>query len=327
MSSRRQEQGMDMDEMRMAEADGPVGTGRKERTEAVSRTAQAAPEPELNITAETSEIVPELNQMERREVAKRTSISAVVVHEAIREEGERELHRPPWALAISALAAGLSMGFSLMSEGLLHAYLPTAIWTPLLTNFGYCIGFLIVVLGRQQLFTENTLTVILPLLAHPNLRTLWRISRLWAIVLLANLAGAFIFAAIIAHASLFPPAVNASIMEIARHGLRGDFNSTLLRGIFAGWLIALMVWLLPGAGNSRPLIIIIITYIVALGGFAHIIVGSVEVFYLLNIGSATWSAYFLGFMLPTLIGNIIGGVSLVAALNFAQVAAETLGTA
>ena len=307
-------------------SDGSVDAVKEETTETTAKVVEAVPSA-TELAAEPSLVVPQLNETERREVAKRTSISVVVVHEAIREEGERELSRPPWALAISGLAAGLSMGFSLMSEGLIHAYLPTASWTPLLSNFGYCIGFLIVVLGRQQLFTENTLTVILPMLAHPNLRTFQRIARLWTIVLAANIVGAYIFAAVISHATIFPPAISRSFAEIAQLSLNGDFNTTLLRGIFAGWLIALMVWLLPGAANSRPLIIIIITYIVALGGFAHIIVGSVEVLYLVNIGAASWLTYFLGFMLPTLIGNIIGGVSLVAALNFAQVAAEKVGTA
>ena len=129
-----------------------------------------------------------ISPFERREVEERTNISAVVVHETVREEGERELRRPPSALAWSGLAAGLSMGFSLVAEGLLHAYLPRASWTPLIDNLGYSTGFLIVILGRQQLFTENTLTVILPLLAHPSWSTLWRVARLWAIVLAANLA-------------------------------------------------------------------------------------------------------------------------------------------
>jgi formate/nitrite transporter FocA (FNT family) len=185
---------------------------------------------------------------------------------------------------------------------------------------------LIVVLGRQQLFTENTLTVILPMLAHPNLRTLWRIARLWTIVLACNLVGAFIFATIVAHTAIFSPDVQRSFVEIAQRSLRGGLGLTILRGIFAGWLIALMVWLLPAAETTRLHIIIIITYLVALGGFAHIIAGSVDVLYLVNIGAISWFTYLAGFMLPTLIGNIIGGVSLVAALNFAQVASEKLGT-
>jgi formate/nitrite transporter FocA (FNT family) len=274
----------------------------------------------------SSSFIPELNRRERQEAARRTSLSVVVVHEAVREEGNRELQRPPMALAISGLAAGLSMGFSMVAEGLIHAYLPAAAWRPLLENFGYSLGFLIVVLGRQQLFTENTLTVILPLLAHPQRAVLWKVLRLWAIVLLANLVGAFIFAAIVAHSALFPAQIQQAFAAIARHSLRGDFGLTILRGIFAGWLIALMVWLLPASEGTRLHIIIILTYIVSLGGFAHIIAGSVDVLYLVNTGAVSWLTFLIGFMLPTLIGNIIGGVSLVAAINFAQVAAETTAT-
>jgi len=270
----------------------------------------------------SSSLIPELNRRERQEAARRASLSVVVVHEAVREEGNRELQRPPMALAISGLAAGLSMGFSMVAEGLIHAYLPAAAWRPLLENFGYSLGFLIVVLGRQQLFTENTLTVILPLLAHPNRVILWKVLRLWTIVLLANLAGAFIFAAIVAHTPLFPASIQQAFTAIARNSLRGDFGLTILRGIFAGWLIALMVWLLPASEGTRLHIIIILTYIVSLAGFAHIIAGSVDILYLVNAGAISWYTCLIGFILPTLIGNIIGGVSLVAAINFAQVAAE-----
>lgn len=287
-------------------------------TETVDRVS----EPEL--VAASSSVVPDLDRAERKEVVERRSISATVVHETIREEGERELLRPPMALAWSGLGAGLTMGFSLVTQALLHAYLPSAFWTPLLENFGYCIGFLIVVLGREQLFTENTLTAILPLLAHPDRRTFLLVVRLWAIVLCANLVGTLLFAIVIAHTALFPPEIQHSFAAVAQHSLRGGFGLTILRGIFAGWLIALMVWLLPAAEGTRIHIIILITYLVALGGFAHIIVGSIDVLYLVNIGAVSWFTYFVGFMIPTLIGNIIGGVSLVALLNFAQVAAEKL---
>jgi len=211
----------------------------------------------------------------------------------------------------------------MVAEGLIHAYLPAATWRPLLENFGYSLGFLIVVLGRQQLFTENTLTVILPLLAHPKRLILWKVLRLWTIVLLTNLAGALFFATIVAHTTLFPTHIQQAFTEIAQNSLRGGFGLTILRGIFAGWLIALMVWLLPASEGTRLHIIIILTYIVSLGGFSHIIAGSVDILYLVNTGAVSWYTYLIGFMLPTLIGNIIGGVSLVAALNFAQVAAET----
>lgn len=303
--------------------DSTTAIGTMPEQEQVTEASSAAPEKGLKESS--SNVVPELSRGERREVAKRTRPSAVIVHETVREEGERELRRSPPALAWSGLAAGLSMGFSLIAQGLLHTYLGNAFWSPLLDNLGYSVGFLIVVLGRQQLFTENTVTAILPLLAHFNGRTLWKVTRLWVIVLFTNLVGAFIIATVLAKTALFPAEISRSFAEVAGHSLRGGFGLTILRGIFAGWLIALMVWLLPAAESTRLHIIILITYLVALGGFAHIIAGSVDVLYLVNTGAVSWFTYFVGFMLPTLIGNILGGVSLVAVLNFAQVAAEMVG--
>ncbi|HLJ81446.1 MAG TPA: formate/nitrite transporter family protein [Ktedonobacterales bacterium] len=269
--------------------------------------------------------LPELGQVERHQVAERVAISAAVVHETVREEGERELGRHPTALAWSSLAAGLSMGFSMVGMGLIQAALPDTPWRPLLDSFGYSLGFLIVVLGRQQLFTENTLTVILPLFAHPDVRTILRVIRLWSIVLVGNLLGAFIFASIVAHTPLFSIAQQHTFLNLGLHALRGDFGLVVLRGVFAGWLIALMVWLLPAADAAKLQIIIILTYFIALGGFAHIIAGSVDTLYGVSIGAITWPKYLGGFLAPTLIGNIVGGVSLVAFLNYAQVAAETIG--
>lgn len=296
----------------------PMWTRRRTRKEQIAFNNED--ELEISGDASSSNTVPALSNAERKEVARRTNISAVVLHESVREAGERELRRRPTALAWSGLAAGLSMGFSLVAPGLLHAYLPNAPWRALIDNLGYSVGFLIVIIGRQQLFTENTLTVILPLLAHPNRSTFARVGRLWAIVLAANLLGAWMFATIVAHTTLFPPFVLNAFTEVAQHSLRGGFGLTVLRGIFAGWLIALMVWLLPASQSSRMHIIILITYIVSLGGFAHIIAGSVDVLYLVNTGAVSWLTYLFGFMVPTLLGNIIGGVSLVAALNYAQVA-------
>lgn len=269
--------------------------------------------------------LPKLSRDEREQVEERVAISAAVVHETVREEGERELLRSTSALAWSGLAAGLSMGFSLVGQGLLAAYLPAAPWRPLIASLGYSLGFVIVVLGRQQLFTENTLTAILPLLTHPTRKTWLNVGRLWGIVLLMNLLGGFIFATIVAQTGVFPADVMHGLSEVAAQQLRGSFGVTVMRGIFAGWLIALMVWLLPGAEAQRLWVIVLLTYFISLGGFAHIIAGSIDVLYLVSHGEATWGTFLWSFLTPTLTGNVIGGVSLVAALNYAQVAAERLG--
>lgn len=286
-------------------------------------------QPQQNIQADGEnnevldvELLSSLDSSEREEVQQRVNISPAVVHETVRVEGERELNRSILALACSALAAGLSMGFSLVGRAVIHEYLPPAYWRPLIDNFGYSLGFLIVVLGRQQLFTENTLTVILPLLAHFNKNNFLRVLRLWSIVFTGNLVGTFLFAALIAHTLLFPPPIRRVILELSQEALVGGFGLLLLRGIFAGWLIALMVWLLPAATNTRPHIIIILTYMIGVAAFAHIIVDSVCAFYLVNLGKMDFLSALGVYLLPILIGNIIGGTTLVAVLNYGQVAME-----
>lgn len=256
---------------------------------------------------------------ELKQVEERLAIGANVVYETIRREGEDELHRPAAALAWSALAAGLSLGFSFVAEALLMAHLPDAPWRPLVSRMGYCVGFLIVILGRQQLFTENTLTVILPLLIRKDAATLLRVARLWAVVLIANLGGTLLFALCIAKISLFDAHTQECFMEIGKAHFGAGFAIVFVRAIFAGWLIALMVWLLPGAESAKVSIIIILTYLVGIGGFNHIVAGSTTSLFLALTKSISWGTYFIGFFVPTLLGNIVGGVSLVAALGHAQV--------
>ena len=267
--------------------------------------------------------VPALAEAEQKRVEERVAPRAAVVYETIRREGEDELTRPMAALAWSGIAAGLSMGFSMVAEGLLRSHLPDAEWRPLVVKLGYSVGFLIVVLGRQQLFTENTLTAILPLLARKNLSTLMRVARLWAVVLATNLIGALVFAWVVGNTSVFGADVHRAFTDIGRDAISVGAGNAVLRGIFAGWLIALMVWLMPTAEGARVQIIIIITYVVGLAGFTHIIAGSIEVLYMVTTGAADWGTAIGGYILPTLLGNILGGVSLVAVLNYAQVIAAS----
>ncbi len=268
-----------------------------------------------------------LSPRERHRVAEDAAPRAVIVHEIIRAEGEIELSRPIWALVWSGLAAGLSMGFSMVAQGLIQAALPDEPWRPLLASFGYGMGFLIVVLGRQQLFTESTLTAVIPLLYRRDLPTLRRVAELWGVVLAANLVGTLVFALVVATSGVFGEPAGRAFVELGRATLEASFGVTFVKAIFAGWLIALMVWLLPVAGVARVWIILLLTYLVALGRLAHVIAGSSEAAFAVLSGAAPWHAYVLRFLLPTLMGNIVGGVSLVALLNHAQVAPELEATA
>ncbi len=262
---------------------------------------------------------PHLDEAEQDQAAAHAALRALVVHEIIREEGETELARSTGALAWSGLAAGLSIGFSFVTQAMLRAGLPDAPWRHLIDAAGYSVGFIIVILGRQQLFTESTLTAILPLLMRPTLATLGGVARLWAVVLAANLAGSWIFAALLIPHGVFAPGVVAAMGELALAPMASDFGPTLLKAVFAGWLIATMVWLLPSARSARLLIVLLVTYVVAAGHLSHIVAGSVDSAYAVLRGAASPGEYLARFLLPTLLGNILGGVSLVAVLNHAAI--------
>jgi formate/nitrite transporter FocA (FNT family) len=222
----------------------------------------------------------------------------------------------------SGLAAGLSMGFSMVGDGLLRAGLPDEPWRPLISSFGYSFGFLIVILGRQQLFTENTLTAILPLLHGRSWVGFRDVLRLWAIVFAANILGTLLFAWGVEATQVFSPEAKEQFIELGRHAAEPAASVTFAKAIFAGWIIALLVWLLPLAGSAKPFVIVGLTYLVSLGELAHIIAGSVEVACAAFAGAVTWSEYLTGFLLPTLAGNVVGGVGLVALLAYAQVREE-----
>lgn len=255
----------------------------------------------------------------QKEAAKRSSPKALVIFEAIRREGAHELERPGSALAWSGLAAGLSMGFSLIAQALLGNYLPDTDWTPLITKFGYSIGFLIVILGRQQLFTENTLTPVLQLFENKTFDVLKKTLRLWSIVFIANVLGTFLFALSISSISIFEPETYVEFNKIAKNVVSSGFSVTFFRAIFAGWLIALIIWLLPFAEQARIWVIIIITYLIGLGELSHIIAGSVDGFYGVLADQISLYDFIFRFFIPTLLGNIVGGVALVAAVNYAQI--------
>ncbi len=261
------------------------------------------------------------DEEEKEEAHQRARPRTIVIYEAIREEGEDELKRSSAGTLWSALAAGLSMTLGLVAMGAFSAHLPDAPWRPLVVDLGYPLGYLIVILGRQQLFTENTLTPLLPVLSSPSWRGLLGVGRIWLFVLVGNIAGAFAGAYFLYRSQ--PMAHGASDM-MAAFGVQLMQHDSLTRfsqAIFAGWLIALMVWLLPLAETAASFIIFLITYVVGIAEFAHIIAGSIEVFYAIWSGRLGWDVY-PAFFVPTLLGNIVGGVAFVTLIGFAQIASD-----
>lgn len=267
----------------------------------------------------------DLTASEREAVAERQSANARVIHEVIRRHGDEEMERPALSLIWSGFAGGVAISASVIGQSLLEEKLPKADWTPLVASFGYTLGFLIVILGRLQLFTESTLSAVIPVATHPSISNLGRLFRFWALVLVANLLGTFLIAFLNSREWITSPAHHAAMLEVSRVLLSRDWWDTLQLGIPAGFLIAAVPWALPSARGQEFWIVLVFTYFIALGGFAHVVAGSGEAWLLALAGQVTFEGALFGIIVPALIGNIIGGTGLFALLAHAQVRQE-LGT-
>ena len=266
---------------------------------------------------------PNLSAQEKKEVDKSQPPRAAVLHEIIRAQGDMELERSVAALWWSALAAGLTMGLSLMAMGLLNSRLPDGEGFKVIASFGYCAGFLAVILARQQLFTENTLTAVLPVMTKPSLNNFGRLLRLWSVVLVGNLCGTILVAYVMLHLPIFDSKTDLAFLDIGRKIMENDASQMFAKGIVSGWMIATMVWMIPSMESAKMWIIILITYLMALGDFTHIVVGSAEVSYLVFAGELPWKDFWLIFAGPTLVGNIVGGSFIFALISHAQIRSES----
>jgi formate-nitrite transporter family protein len=264
----------------------------------------------------------QISNREVEDIEERSSPRTPVIYEIVRRVGEEEMARPTVSLWWSGVAAGLSISFSLLAQAILQTHLPDTSWRPLVVSLGYSAGFVMVVMSRQQLFTENTVTAVLPVMAEFSATNLLNLGRMWGVVLTANFTGT-LFAALF---STFTPVLDAQLyagmIDISRKIIGVGWFAMLFKGIASGYLIAAMVWLIPGAEAAQFFVIVLMTYLIAAGSFMHIVAGSVEAFLLVLHGDLPWLTMITSFLAPVLIGNIVGGTALFALIAYAQVMKE-----
>ncbi|WP_299588247.1 formate/nitrite transporter family protein [uncultured Tateyamaria sp.] len=254
-------------------------------------------------------------------------LSPKLIFEAIRRNGEEELERPNRSLWFSGIAAGILISFSVLGEALLRARLPDAEWRYIIENIGYTFGFLLVILGRMQLFTENTITTVAPVLIQRSRACLIRTIELWSIVIAANVIGAFVVATFLAYAPVLAEDVADAFQQLSAHATSMAPGEGFMRGIPAGVLIAALVWMLPSAKGSEVALIFLFTWLIALGDFTHIVAGSVEMAYLLVQGDMSLASALFGFFIPVLAGNVVGGTIIFTVLVWAQIMPEVKSNA
>ena len=256
---------------------------------------------------------------EEKSVSDAAALSPKLIYEVIRREGKEELARSKRSLLWSGIAAGMLISLSVLGEAIFRTYLPNTPSRFLLENLGYSLGFLAVIMGRMQLFTENTITTVLPVMQERSVRIFASMIRLWGIVLAANVVGAFGAAALFEYTPALPPELLPALFELSHHATGMTASESFWRAIPAGVIVALIVWMLPQAAEAAFFLIMTFTWLIAAGDFTHIVAGSVEMAFLMLANELDLDQAIFGFFLPVLGGNIVGGTIIFTLVAWGQV--------
>lgn len=254
----------------------------------------------------------------REDMQESTRRSAHEIFEEVVNNAREELSRSSTALMFSGLAGGISMGLTGLGVALALSYLGDGPVQEFISFIFYPIGFIVVVIGRAQLFTENTLyPVVLVLDEHKHvLNTL----RLWTVVFVANVAGAVFVGWLFMKTGALPHNFADALAGLGVHAAEGHFTLIFAKGVIGGWLIALVAWMVTASHWTIGQVIVtwLLTFLVGAGHFSHCIASSGEIFAAVMSQHIHFVDY-LRWLLPATLGNIVGGVAIVTLLNYGQV--------
>ncbi len=243
--------------------------------------------------------------------------SAHEIYRQVEKNAKEELKRSTVSLALSGFTGGIFMGLSALGVGLALARLGGSHNAFMVSRMFYPLGFIVVILGRSQLFTENTLYPVALVLTDP--RQIWNTLRLWITVLPSNVLGALTFAALAGLTHSMPAEVVQAIAGLGLAAVNQPVGAIFWSGVVAGWIIATAAWLVSGSHSITGSVMVIwaLTFVVGLGNFAHCIATSGEIFTAVLTHQLPWAAYSRWFG-PAVAGNICGGVVMVTLLEYGQ---------
>ena len=243
--------------------------------------------------------------------------TAEEIYKQVASNAREELKRSSIALAISGFAGGTFMGLSALGTAIALAMLGHSLGDQMISRMFYPLGFIVVIIGRAQLFTENTLYPVALVLAEK--REFWNTMRLWAVVLPSNVLGALAFASLVSLTPALNPHFVDALTQLGMEAVANPWPTVFWSGVMGGWIIALAAWLVSGSHSITGSVMIIwmLTFIVGLGNFAHCIATSGEILIAVLTRHTAWQMYPRWF-LPAVTGNICGGVGMVTVLEYGQ---------
>ncbi|HEX8925406.1 MAG TPA: formate/nitrite transporter family protein [Terriglobales bacterium] len=256
-------------------------------------------------------------------VADTTRRTAPEIFRNVEDSAHDELGRSTRALAFSGIAGGLGMGLTGLGVASAQATLGSGHTQEFVSLLFYPIGFISVIIGRAQLFTENTLYPVALVLSER--RHFLGMLRLWIVVFACNVVGALLFATIAIRAGAVHSEVASALVSLGVRAVQGNAYSIFVSGIFGGWIIALTAWTVSASHWTIGQIAVVwlLTVVVGMGHFAHCIASSGEILSAVLAGHVGWGNY-AAWLGSATAGNIVGGVTFVTVLNFGQVSDKYL---
>lgn len=266
-------------------------------------------EPEGSFRRDTAEMMNEIS----------SRLTAAQIFTNVESNAREELKRTPRSLAFSGLAGGLGMGLTGIGVASVLSVLGDSRTAQFAALLFYPLGFVAVVIGRAQLFTENTLYPIALVLSEKG-KHVPETARLWGIVFSFNVLGAAVFAALAVKTGALHPEVARALVSLGRAAVAGNIVDIFWSGVIGGWIIALMAWIVSGSSWTIGQIVVIwaLTVVVGMGRFSHCIASSGEILSAVLSGYVSLAEY-LEWLASATSGNIFGGVIFVTLLNFGQV--------
>ncbi len=236
--------------------------------------------------------------------------------------GARRLERSLVGDAVTSLIGGMSICFGVIAMAWAGASLGDEASPSvghLVAALAYPVGFVILLVGKSELFTENFLLPVTGVIERRG--SVRQLLSLWSVSLVFNLIGALVFAFLISRPGVLPDAPAQRLIELADRVVAYPFWTAFVKALFAGWLMTILTWLLLAAEGMGPRLLImwLIGTLVILGEFTHVIISGAEVFMAILLGAPITVGDWLGqAFVPVLVGNVVGGVVFVTLLQYVQ---------